>query len=111
MIEAIVRKPRNVSEKRMGILSKFVARPRGAAILLVTLILGMAGTARAATIDTIARQAILVDMTSGTTLFEKNADQRMATSSMSKVMTMFLVFERLKAGRLKMEDTLPVSQR
>lgn len=65
----------------------------------------------AATIDTIAREAILLDMTSGTVLFEKNADERMPTSSMSKIMTMFMVFEAIKQGRLSLDDTLPVSER
>jgi len=65
----------------------------------------------AANIDTTARQALLLDMTTGTVLFEKNADQRMPTSSMSKIMTMYMVFEALKQGRMSMDDTLPVSQR
>ena len=67
------------------------------------------GTARAATMETIARQAILIDMTSNTILFEKAADERMAPSSMSKIMTAYMVFEAIKAGRLTLESTLPVS--
>jgi serine-type D-Ala-D-Ala carboxypeptidase (penicillin-binding protein 5/6) len=68
-------------------------------------------SAAAATIDTIAKQAILVDMTSGTVLFEKNADERMPTSSMSKIMTMYMVFEAIKQGRMSLDDALPVSER
>lgn len=64
----------------------------------------------AANLDTIAAQAILIDMETGTVLFEKNADQRMPTSSMSKVATAYMVFERLKEGRLSLDDTLPVSE-
>lgn len=67
--------------------------------------------ARATTIDTIAREAILIDMSTGTVLMEKNPDQRMPTASMSKVMTMYMVFDRLKSGRLSLDDTLPVSER
>ena len=44
-------------------------------------------------------------------LFEKNADQKMPTSSMSKVMTAYMVFEALRDKRLKLDDTLPVSER
>ena len=62
-----------------------------------------------AQIDTAARQAIVVDYDTGATLYAKNADQRMPTSSMSKTMTMYLVFQALKEGRLKMDSTLPVS--
>ncbi len=69
------------------------------------------GAARAANIDTIAKQAILVDLTSNTVLFEKNADERMPPSSMSKIMTAYMVFEAIKGGRLALDSTLPVSER
>ena len=71
---------------------------------------GFAVPAGAATIETIARQAILVDAITNTVLFEKNADQHMPTSSMSKVMTAYMVFEALRDKRLNLEDTLPVSE-
>lgn len=61
-------------------------------------------------LETSAKQAIIIDYDTGTVLFEKNADQRMPTASMSKVMTMYMVFEALKEGRLSLEDTLPVSE-
>lgn len=66
---------------------------------------------RAAQIDTIAREAVLIDVTTGTTLLEKNANSRMPTSSMSKIMTMYMVFEALREGRLSLDDTLPVSEK
>lgn len=58
-----------------------------------------------------ARQAIVVDDATGAILFEKNADQRMPTSSMSKVMTMYVVFDAIKQGRLTLETKLPVSEK
>lgn len=67
--------------------------------------------ARAANIDTIAKQAILIDVSSNTVLFEKNADQRMPPSSMSKIMTMYMVFDAIKKGRMALDHTLPVSER
>ncbi|PKU23210.1 D-alanyl-D-alanine carboxypeptidase family protein [Telmatospirillum siberiense] len=66
--------------------------------------------AEAETIDTQARQAIIVDANTGTILMEKNADDLMTPSSMSKLMTVYMVFERLKEGSLKMTDELPVSE-
>lgn len=66
--------------------------------------------APAAAIETRAREAILIDASTGTVLFEHNADQRMPTASMSKVMTMYLVFEALESGQLALDDTLPVSE-
>lgn len=62
-------------------------------------------------LETEAREAVLVDAESGRVLFEKNADELMPPSSMTKIMTLYLVFERLGDGRLTMEDTLPVSER
>lgn len=61
--------------------------------------------------DTKARQAYIVDFQTGTVLLDKNADERMPPSSMSKVMTAYLVFKALKEGRLKLTDDLPVSEK
>ncbi len=62
-------------------------------------------------LETGAQQAILIDADTRTVLMEKNSQVKMPTSSMSKVLTAYLVFEALKDGRLKMEQTLPVSER
>lgn len=69
-------------------------------------LLGTSGLA----IETEAPQAYLVDFETGEVLFDKNGEQLMAPSSMSKIMTVYVVFERLKNGDIKLEDTLPVSQ-
>jgi serine-type D-Ala-D-Ala carboxypeptidase (penicillin-binding protein 5/6) len=60
-------------------------------------------------VDTTARWAIVEDFDSGETLLEKDADQRMPPSSMTKLMTLYIVLSRLKQGRLKLTDQLPVS--
>lgn len=60
---------------------------------------------------TAAKQAIVVDYDTGAVLYEKEADMRMPTSSMSKVITMYLVFEALKDGRLASDASLPVSEK
>ncbi|MFN4281879.1 MAG: D-alanyl-D-alanine carboxypeptidase family protein [Alphaproteobacteria bacterium] len=61
------------------------------------------------TIDTSAREAILLDYDTGAVLLNKNADQRTPPSSMSKLMTVYMVFDKLKKGDLRMSDELPVS--
>lgn len=63
------------------------------------------------TIDTSAKQAILVDYDTGAMLYAKNADEHMAPSSMAKMMTLYILFERLKEGRVKLDDTLAVSEK
>lgn len=67
--------------------------------------------APAAAIETTAREAILIDDATGAVLFEKNADQLMPPSSMSKMMTIYMLFERLAEGRLKLDDTFTVSEK
>jgi D-alanyl-D-alanine carboxypeptidase (penicillin-binding protein 5/6) len=62
-------------------------------------------------LDTSAKQAVIIDMGTGMTLLSKNADQKMPTSSMSKVMTAYVVFDSLKQGRIKMDTMFPVSQK
>ncbi len=65
----------------------------------------------AGALDTGAREAILVDYDTGTILFEKDADKPMPPASMTKIMTVFMAFERLKDGRLSMDDTIAISEK
>ena len=62
-------------------------------------------------VDTAAKWAIGLDFATGATLLEKGADEEMPPSSMTKLMTIYLVYERLKQGRLKLDDQLTVSER
>jgi serine-type D-Ala-D-Ala carboxypeptidase (penicillin-binding protein 5/6) len=62
-------------------------------------------------LDTGARQAFVVDYDTDAVLLEKNADELMPPSSMSKLMTMYMVFDMLKQGRMKLDAELPVSER
>ncbi|MGF1626811.1 MAG: D-alanyl-D-alanine carboxypeptidase family protein [Alphaproteobacteria bacterium] len=79
----------------------------------MTVLLGIVAAAwPAAAIEmvTSAREAILFDMATGTVLTERNADEPMPPSSMSKLMTVHMVFSRLADGRLSMDDHMPVSE-
>jgi D-alanyl-D-alanine carboxypeptidase (penicillin-binding protein 5/6) len=62
-------------------------------------------------VDTTARWAYIQDFDTGATLLEKQADEEMPPSSMTKLMTMYIVYDRLKQGRLKLEDELPVTEK
>src|ERR1700722_1811384 len=59
--------------------------------------------------DTVAKWAFIQDFTTGAVLFDKLADEPMPPSSMTKLMTMYLVYEQLKKGQLKLTDTVIVS--
>lgn len=67
--------------------------------------------AMAQTLDTVARQAIVLDYETGAVIFEKNADQQVGPASMTKLMTAYLVFERLQQGALSLDDTFVVSEK
>ena len=64
-----------------------------------------------AALETLGKQVILLDMTTGTILFSKNADEAMTPSSMSKIMTVYKLFERLKDGGLSLTDSFSVSEK
>ena len=62
-------------------------------------------------ISTPARHAFLIDVQTGTVLLEKAADVPMPPASMSKLMTIYMAFERLKSGRLSLDDKFLVSEK
>ena len=80
-------------------------------IIAIVLLAAMSWkTATAQEFETIADYAIVMDSRSGKVLFEKNADELVPPASMSKIMTMIMVFERLKQGRLKLTDEFTISE-
>ena len=59
--------------------------------------------------QTSGKALIVVDFDSKLVLAEKNADTPLPPASMSKIMTVYMLFNALKAGRLSLTDKLPVS--
>ncbi|WP_347267016.1 D-alanyl-D-alanine carboxypeptidase family protein [Paracoccus sp. (in: a-proteobacteria)] len=76
-------------------------------ILAVVMLLA----APAQAFDTNARAAWVYDVATGTVLMGKNADEPLPPASMSKLMTVYMLFEALKEGRLTLDTRLPVSTR
>jgi D-alanyl-D-alanine carboxypeptidase (penicillin-binding protein 5/6) len=62
-------------------------------------------------VDSVAKWAFIQDFTTGAVLLDKGGDEPMPPSSMTKMMTMYLVYEQLKKGQLKLTDTVTVSAR
>ncbi|NKB21910.1 MAG: D-alanyl-D-alanine carboxypeptidase [Alphaproteobacteria bacterium] len=88
-----------------------VFQPRIYSALLGICICLLASSLTAQTIETAARHAVLYDLTTDTILLDKASDVPMPPASMSKLMTVYMVFERLKAGRLSLDDKFVVSRK
>ena len=81
-------------------------------LLLLSIVLCLPQSPRAAINRHInARSAILLDMDSGCILFEQNADTHIAPASITKILTLYLVFEAIKEGQVHLRDRVEVSAR
>mgnify|MGYP005846671173 CR=1 FL=1 len=60
--------------------------------------------------ETQAKSAFVIDITTDTILLDKNADVPLPPASMSKLMTLYVTFEAIRDGRLKLDEKLPVSK-
>jgi serine-type D-Ala-D-Ala carboxypeptidase (penicillin-binding protein 5/6) len=61
--------------------------------------------------DVVARWAYIMDHNTGAGLLDKNGEQPMPPSSMAKLMTLYIVYQRLRERRLMLDQLLPVSER
>ena len=62
-------------------------------------------------IESIAKQAIVYDMQTNSIIYEKNADELMSPSSMSKLLTVYYVFKKLNNGEISLTDKFKVSKK
>lgn len=80
-------------------------------IVALALLAGLIAPASAQQLfETRAKEAILVDTGTGTVLFSKDADRQVPPASLAKLMTMEVVFNALKTGRLTLNDEFLVSE-
>ena len=61
--------------------------------------------------STKAKYALVIDADTTSVIYQKNANVKMAPSSMSKLMTVYVVFTRLKEGSLKLDDKILISKK
>jgi len=78
------------------------------AMFAAALVLGPM-TARA--LETKADEAIVLDYTTGEVLYAKHPDRRVPPASMSKIMTAYVVFDRIRNGDLSLDDTFEISEK
>lgn len=95
-----------ITMRRAGIFGRALPGLGAACALLIGLASGQVFG-----FETSAKQAILVDIETGAILLEKASDELMHPASMSKLMTAYMVFERLGDGSLKLDDTMRVSEK
>ncbi len=74
----------------------------------ILLALSLLAAVPAQALETAARAAIVVDFDTGTVLLSKNADEALPPASMSKLMTLNMVFEALEAGRITLDEKFAV---
>ena len=80
-------------------------------MLCVILVLcALAVPVGAAELEVAAPSAVLMETATGTVLYEKNAHERLAPASVTKVMTLLLVMEALENGRISWDDTVTASE-
>jgi D-alanyl-D-alanine carboxypeptidase len=80
-------------------------------VFFILFALGFCRVTAAREIQVNARSAMLVDMTNGQVLYEQNADVLIPPASITKVLTLYLVFEAIRDGRLHLWDNVKVSPR
>lgn len=78
-------------------------------VLAAVTALWFAQAAGAAEIDTSAEFAFVTDFQSGKVLMERNPDAPMKPASMAKIMTVYIVFQRIADGSLSLDDTFLIS--
>src|ERR1700753_985687 len=83
-------------------------------LVLLPLLLALAfwaGNSAFAAVDSSAEHGLIMDAQTGQVLWQKDGMAPMPPASMSKLMTIELLFQRIKDGRVKLTDTFPVSER
>ena len=83
--------------------------PARAAALAFLLSLLAVSVGAAQGISTAAKHAFMIDVSTDTVLLDKASDVPMQPASMSKLMTIYMIFDAIRGGTLKMEDKLLVS--
>ena len=81
-----------------------------AALMLSALLPAMVLAASGEALDVPVKSAVLMDVATGTVLYEKNAHEPLAPASVTKIMTMLLIMEAIDSGALNYNDTVTASE-
>ena len=79
-------------------------------ILLLFVLAQLPFPARATALTVAGKSALLMDVSTGTVLYESNSHERLAPASVTKVMTMLLIMEAVDSGKITLNDTVTASE-
>ena len=79
-------------------------------LILVMLLSLLPFPIRAAELTVAGKSALLMDVATGTVLFESNPHEKLAPASVTKIMTMLLIMEAADSGRIALTDTVTASE-
>ena len=80
-------------------------------VVVVCLLVGtLPFQSRAVELNVAGKSALLMDMATGTVLYESNAHEKLAPASVTKVMTMLLIMEAIDGGKIGWDDTVTASE-
>lgn len=81
-------------------------------LLAVSALLGNSAPVKAedAALSVSAPSALLMEASSGTVIYEKNAHEIMRPASITKIMTLILIFDAIESGQISLTDTVTVSE-
>ena len=83
----------------------------GLIFLAAVLMIGvLARPGQAAQLDVAGKSAVLIDVATGTVLYEQNAHEPLAPASVTKVMTMLLIMEAIDSGKIGWDDMVTASE-
>ena len=85
-------------------------RKIGCILLVMVLLVGILPRGLAAELEVAGKGAVLMDAATGTVLYEKNAHERFAPASVTKVMTMLLIMEAVDSSKIRWEDMVTASE-
>ena len=79
-------------------------------LALAVLLAALPISAGAVELEVAGKSALLMDAATGTVLYEKNAHEKLAPASVTKVMTLLLIMEAIDSGKIQWEDTVTASE-
>ncbi len=79
-------------------------------VAISLMVLMLPGKAAAVELDVAGKSAVLMDVATGTVLYEQNAHEALAPASVTKVMTMLLIMEAIDSGKIGWDDSVTASE-